>query len=392
MEKKNITFSDDISESGFLSQNGEDQNIEEKPLTAPQFQRLPVFTYKNSEKGLTSVSSKLPSRPSTSNRPSSRPSSRRNRAQSPTNSLENRILIKLASVLPNGETEFTTNQAGRLPESRNTLLKLNTELDEMIKDIRELNTEHGKYLIANLYDNLKDTTNTELPTINAETGHLLYDVIISELTNQAYRKIMRINKFYRHHLVLQRNHHQQERQAFLLEIEELKSQLHTQRLYQIEPIGQEETLRSHSESRPSSRQDSPTTTTIPPSSSSSNRPRSKERIGSPTMPAKSSLKSPSPKRHSVTTATPNTPAAITVDIHSPTAGLPQNLPISSIDYDEFVKEHTTYAIQENRKKLEQLHLFVMKTLEQERKVYYLLGSRLASTLLIPLSLSLFIYL
>eukprot|EP00599_Poterioochromonas_sp_BG-1_P013552 CAMPEP_0173161856 /NCGR_PEP_ID=MMETSP1105-20130129/18873_1 /TAXON_ID=2985 /ORGANISM="Ochromonas sp., Strain BG-1" /LENGTH=229 /DNA_ID=CAMNT_0014081399 /DNA_START=618 /DNA_END=1307 /DNA_ORIENTATION=+ len=43
---------------------------------------------------------------------------------------------------------------------------------------------------------------------------------------------------------------------------------------------------------------------------------------------------------------------------------------NSVDFDEFVKEKTSYAVQDNAKKLEQLHVFVLRTLEQERKVSF----------------------
>lgn len=399
MEKPR-TMSDDLSDSGHYDSPNDEVQDNNKPLTAPQFQRTPVFKYKSAEPNphiSTSSSAKQPSRPSTSNRPSTRPSSRKHRTQSPpnsSNSIENRVLIKLASILPDGETKQTKQINGRLPESRATLLKLNNELDEMVKDIRDLNTEHGKYLIANLYDHLKDTSNMteQQPTINVETGHLLYDVIIAELTNQAFKKIMRINKFYRHHLVLLRNEHQKEKQSYQMEIEELKSQLQSMKFQQYGTLlpsdfkggsngGDGEDNNANDDDSESidkieaTGSDSPHT---PTSSSSPRRPHSPNpRSRSP------SVRSPSPQPSTIqrraamhqavsttttTTSSNDTKTNQSINLSARRSSTTNQHAKNSVDFDEFVKEKTSYAVQDNAKKLEQLHVFVLRTLEQERKV------------------------
>lgn len=367
---KNVAFSDDISEASQLIEQDEEEELDlenhvlNKPSTAPQIQRTPVFAYKTEEKKPSKYSN--PSRPSTSNNkaPStSRPNSRKNNIN-----LENRILIKLASVLPGNDAEQEKAAHGRLPESRNTLMKLNAELDEMAKEIRELNTEHGHYLMANFLD----LSNNNFPQINLETGQPLFDVVIAELANQAFKKIIRINKFYRHHLVLQRNQHHAEITEYKSEIEQLRSQLHHQQLVGLLPTTADGS--NPAESPPPFIQLPLDKTRPQPRASSRER---ENRRGS--SPDKSPKSSPSPKgRNSVAFGFhPNNRVSILSPGRNNNSNQLSEKEIENnknfaMNYEDFLREHTSYVLGENSKKLELLHTFVAKTLEHERKVRELL--------------------
>jgi hypothetical protein len=404
MQRTPVAFSDDISEYEHRENQYDDNDdesstsrSEDRPITAPQVSRTPVFLYKNEEKKAAAAKPLNPSRPATSNnRPQQPPSSsssvhRPNSNRKNNVNLENRILIKMATHLPSQEAAEERAAHGRLPESRNTLLKLNAELDDMAKDIRELNTDHGHYLMMNFLD-VKDPN--EIPAINLETGQMLYDVVIAELTNQAFKKVMRINKFYRHHLVLGRNKHQHEVKQLQLEIDQLRSQLHQQQLANLLPSAIL-TASDHPSPDPTTtvtaNNNSTNSTTLPflqlssldHSKSSLSPPGTATGDGRRTIspPPQSST---SPARLSGRNSGLSSPRDTRrKPIHSPSPGAApgqHNTLLSSAEeirrqnanfdgnFEEFMRDHTSYALGETSKKLELLHTYTVKTLDNERKV------------------------
>lgn len=230
-----------------------------KPGTAPQLFRTPLFSEppppeSSSERNTNRGSSPsnfpnqgvVPQRPTTGKPPSS---SKTTRKQQNVN-LENRILIKMASILPTETTKrydltavspgFKTDNGppsssgagggmhsgpGRLPESRTNLLKLNGELDEMIRDIRALSleTENCSFGMVADYAHISDETIT---ANIMENGAIVYDAIIAELTGQAMKKVNRVKKFYRNHINKMKIRHEEEMDELKLALHEINGKYH----------------------------------------------------------------------------------------------------------------------------------------------------------------------
>lgn len=209
-----------------------------KPQTAPQFQRMPLFASNDldalmdkQQASLLSTSQDLsprsPHRPS-----SSRPQSRSNpvAAHKKNVSVENRVLLKLASVLPSGE-----HALGRLPESRANLVKLNAELDAAIKEVRDLETVQSKFSFG--MSSAGNALPEDAAVSSMEHGAVVYDAIIAELTAQAAKKVGRIRRFYGGYLLRVRNAHSEEVAALQLRIEQLEPERHEAVLLQMPKDG-----------------------------------------------------------------------------------------------------------------------------------------------------------
>jgi hypothetical protein len=124
-----------------------------------------------------------------------------------------------------GATTAASNGPGRLPESRANLLKLNGELDEMIRDIRvlSLETDHCSFGMVADYAHVSDETIT---ANIMENGSIVYDAIIAELTGQAMKKVNRVKKFYRNHIQKMRIHYDEELDELKLKLEEMNGKYH----------------------------------------------------------------------------------------------------------------------------------------------------------------------
>lgn len=216
---------DDASDSGRMDYDGRPINVRfpesitVKPRTAPQIQRLPVFSNNNGDTSPKQFLSMSPETPRSPTRPnSSKPPSRANPVgiHKRNVNVENRVLIKLASVLPNQSDGF-----GRLPESRANLVKLNGDLDAVIQDIRQLEAAQNKFSFT-----LVDQLPGDNVVAHMEHGNIMYDTIIAELTSQATKKVGRIRRFYGSYLQRLRSDHNGELATLKLEIEQLRSQLH----------------------------------------------------------------------------------------------------------------------------------------------------------------------
>lgn len=204
-----IVFTDDISEasSHMASKIIEDENID--TLIAPQLQRRPIFPDSTPHESPMNI----PQRPT-----SSKPNTRISNTTKKHINLENRVLLKLATVLPN-EKDGKQLQ-NRLPESRNTLLNLNAELDDMINDIRQIKLDTDKFTFDMFgLDSVEDEYKPNDATAT------LYDTIIAELAHQASKKVNRIKLFYRKQTIFQKSSQEKIVSQLKSEIESLKSKL-----------------------------------------------------------------------------------------------------------------------------------------------------------------------
>lgn len=245
-----------------------------KPNTAPQLFRTPLFSEppppesSNSGRGPSPTggvgnnSVIVPQRPTTGKPPTA--SSKATRKQQNVN-LENRILIKMASVLPtessNKKYDLTVAAPGinannfaptgspspaaplgpgRLPESRTNLLKLNGELDEMIRDSRALSLEYESCNFGMVVDYAHVADETITSNI-MENGAIVYDAIIAELTSQAAKKVSRVKRFYRNHIQKMKARHDEELDELKLKLQEVNS-----KYYELQVTHSTEILRSGS--------------------------------------------------------------------------------------------------------------------------------------------------
>ena len=183
-----VEFSDDLPDDPKLreSMDTADGGIEESAV-APQIIRTPVFAGKSDKESRSSPTSyryppppssapggmRSPIRPSSS-KPSSRGGSR-------PITVENRVLITLASVLPQDDND--PNGLGRLPESRATLVKLNGELDSIVNEIRLMEAAQNRFSFSmSLDSNLP----SDRSILNMDHGVAMYDAIISDLCGINY--------------------------------------------------------------------------------------------------------------------------------------------------------------------------------------------------------------
>jgi hypothetical protein len=222
-----------------------------KPRTAPQLVRTPIFSAEASrtespaterDRRADSPLAILPQRPnatkpltaSKTNNPrrqhNSISGSSNNHSNSNNVSLENRILVKLATMLPvestvrdpqstpssaaAGSSAVAANNApqglNRLPESRVNLMKLNSELDDMVREIRSLTIEFDQHNFGMSYDFLKaEELSSNNNALKMENGVILYDLIIADLTTQAAKKVSRIRRGYKSHLSALKTRHEE---------------------------------------------------------------------------------------------------------------------------------------------------------------------------------------
>jgi len=197
----------------------------QKVTNIPQIHRIPVFSpptdNNNQQATFNNNNSRAPSRPN-GTKSTTKPigTAKKNI------NMENRLLVKMATMLPNNGGTLESPQ-GRLPESRMHLMKVHTELDEMMKDIRKLDLSNSKYSFVRSMD---DSFSNEIAQVTNENGNILYDVIIADLSSQAFRKVLRIKNFYQHYLDRVNHDHHNDLQQLQFQIQELKSLLHEQQL------------------------------------------------------------------------------------------------------------------------------------------------------------------
>ncbi|RYG97215.1 hypothetical protein EON65_53210 [archaeon] len=236
--QKTIEFSDDTPDDYKLGElrgsiDTLDGSQEETALIAPQIMRTPVFAGKNEKEGISSPTRyRYPPPPSSAPggmrspvRPSStKPSSRSGKRSV---SVENRVLIKLASALPQDDND--PNGLGRLPESRATLVKLNGELDGIVNEIRLMEAAQNRFSFSM---SLESALPSDRSVLNMDHGVAMYDAIISDLSEQAFKKVGRIKLFYSKFIARQRLDHEEEVSQLQLRIQQLEAQAHESLLYQ----------------------------------------------------------------------------------------------------------------------------------------------------------------
>eukprot|EP01031_Cornospumella_fuschlensis_P039127 gene39127-47604_t len=82
-------------------------------------------------------------------------------------------------------------------------------------------------------------------------GVAMYDVIISDLTEQAYKKVGRIKRFYSKYIARQRLEHEEEVSQLQLRIQKLEAQAHESLLYRpAQPIESPQTEETTRKRRP----------------------------------------------------------------------------------------------------------------------------------------------
>eukprot|EP01033_Poteriospumella_lacustris_P003954 gene3954-2813_t len=146
--------------------------------------------------------------------------------------IENRILIRLANMLPT-ETDSPANDRSpsppphqhgnnhtepahqshhhqhhshgnnshfsKLPESRNMLLRLNHDLDEMMTDIRNWGLELDRFNFGDMQsDGVRSKDYAAGPSM--DNNPLVFDQVIAELSGQASKKVVRLKKMYRNQM------------------------------------------------------------------------------------------------------------------------------------------------------------------------------------------------
>lgn len=190
--------------------------------------------------------------------PSSRPKSSKNSGGTLSNAakqvnLENRILIRLANVLPTdrnqphspnspvlsnvngppgagtGANYATAAGSFKLPESRNALLRLNQDLDEIVLDIRRWGLTGDKFVIGDVIESVDPTVgnHTELPTDSS-----VVDTIIADLSHQAEKKVSRIKKSFKQQMSRIKANHNNVVSQLKQQVEKLSGQLQELRIAQ----------------------------------------------------------------------------------------------------------------------------------------------------------------
>jgi hypothetical protein len=172
--------------------------------------------------------------------------------------LENRILIRLANILPQEETPSkepkpaainTTNPSAttthhhppptnshqhsahhtsefnKLPESRNMLLRLNDDLDDLIAELRKSGMTGDKFNFGDLSGNhaVKDPATEN--GVSLDNNPFVFDQVIAELASQASKKVQRIKKAYKTQFIQLKKRHEDQVVSLRLKVEELSSKL-----------------------------------------------------------------------------------------------------------------------------------------------------------------------
>jgi hypothetical protein len=91
-------------------------------------------------------------------------------------------------------------QFSKLPESRNMLLRLNHDLDDVMTDIRNWGLELDRFNFGDMQT--QDSTRNKDTTSGSslDNNPLVFDQVIAELSGQASRKVLRIKKMYRNQM------------------------------------------------------------------------------------------------------------------------------------------------------------------------------------------------
>lgn len=165
--------------------------------------------------------------------------------------LENRILIRLANILPADEAKDIHLSRGhghshnshnhghphgpasghhlefsKLPESRNMLLKLNHDLDDVVGEIRRLGLEFDRFNFGDI-----NPQGTKQDRKDFESGPsldnnpLVFDQVIAELSAQAAKKVSRIKKLYRSQLTKLKKQHDDHVMELKFQVDTLSSKL-----------------------------------------------------------------------------------------------------------------------------------------------------------------------
>lgn len=218
--------------------------------------------------------------------------------------LENKVLMKLANILPTdtsstsipytsptntssgggggGTESFSSGitidpSIGRLPESRTNLLNLHDLLDEIMAEIRIISSEaitegYNKYAFLS---NTGETASTPaasfaLPQVDKETGKVFYDTIIADLTSQAMKKTKRIKNFLRSFTkqILRQSDEELERKDLI--IKELQAQLYQNDLQLLGNDEHNKNVLMNYESQEYFKHNSISTTTTAPNTTSAN--------------------------------------------------------------------------------------------------------------------------
>lgn len=136
--------------------------------------------------------------------------------------IENRILIRLANMLPvdndssneqhtsptndhHQQSQYNHNghnisQFTKLPESRNMLLRLNHDLDDITSDIRNWSLELDRFNFGDMQQHDGARSKDYTSGASLDNNPLVFDQVIAELSGQASKKVVRIKKMYRNQM------------------------------------------------------------------------------------------------------------------------------------------------------------------------------------------------
>jgi hypothetical protein len=214
-------------------------------LNVPYFERIPLFAdpvennLVSERAGFSSATSPrrpnnnkhIPKRPNSSRPNSSRgaPVASPKQVKLQSNTLESRILLKIASFMPDDEAaEKENTMYNRLSTSRNDLIQLNTILDEMTTEIRENDALQGAALFNNhaAFNDIPEPTMAHVENFAFRNGEIMYDTILSDLIVQAIKKINRVRKFYKNRFKQLEDASKLKFHAVEIRVEELTSALH----------------------------------------------------------------------------------------------------------------------------------------------------------------------
>lgn len=137
-----------------------------------------------------------PTRPSTTRRQS--PNHRKTKSFTGDQlSANNRIVLKEATTSsPAQNPETLGGLYARLPESRNILMSLNSQLDELLLDIRESELFDDRFSFFNM-DVGKLSEAVGALVDNPEDIEVRYDTVLSELVSLASKKVARFKRAYK---------------------------------------------------------------------------------------------------------------------------------------------------------------------------------------------------
>lgn len=98
----------------------------------------------------------------------------------------------------NNNSNYNSSNFNKLPESRNMLLRLNHDLDDIMTDIRNWSLELERFNFGDMQDAGRNKDITSGPSM--DNNALVFDQVIAELSGQASKKVIRIKKMYRNQM------------------------------------------------------------------------------------------------------------------------------------------------------------------------------------------------